>query len=183
MVYPNAVLHFGLSDRTEINSEISLVTAKDKSVTPTKYSTGIEPVAFGINYLLLKDTDKRPSIMLSAQLAIPFLATHNYSADHFAPVLQVNIQQAIKQQATAGLSAGMFWDGFSTSPTYTYNAQASYTFLKKWQFTGECFGFVSQEPPQNNLDASIDYVISDYVQFGFTAGMGISAAAHKTIWR
>ena len=30
MVYPNAVLHFSLSDRTEINSEISLVTAKDK---------------------------------------------------------------------------------------------------------------------------------------------------------
>lgn len=178
-VYPNIVLHYGLSDRTEINTEINLVTANDKSVTPAKNTTGIEPIAFGINYLLLRDTEKRPSIMLSAQVGIPFMATTNYSADHLAPTLQVNVQQPIRSKTVLGLSTGLFWDGFSTSPSFTYNAEASYTFIKKWVVMGECFGFVNHEPPQNNLDASFIYAMKDFVQFGFTAGMGISAAAHK----
>lgn len=178
-VYPNVVVHYGLSDRTEINTEINLVTAKDKSVSPSKIETGIEPVAFGVNYLLLRDTEKKPSVMLSAQLGIPFLVTKNYSADHLAPTLQINVQQPVRRKTVIGLSAGLFWDGFSAQPSFTYNAEASYTLIKKWVVTGECFGFVNHEPPQNNLDASLTYAMKDFVEFGFTAGMGISAAAHK----
>lgn len=46
-------------------------------------------------------------------------------------------------------------------------------------FAGECFGFINHEPPQNNLDASLAYLVNDYTQFGFTAGFGISSLAHK----
>lgn len=179
-VYPNLVLHYALSDRTEINTEMNLVTAKIKTAVAQKNTTGIEPVSVGANYLLVRDTEKSPSVMLSAQLAFPFLATKSFTADHLAPSMQVNAQQALlHQQAAIGLSSGLFWDGFSTTPSFIYNANFSYTFIKKWMITTECFGFINQEPPQNNLDASLAYIINDYVQFGFTAGMGISAAAHK----
>lgn len=43
--------------------------------------------------------------------------------------------------------------------------------------TAECFGFINHSLPQNNIDASLAYVVNDLVQFGITAGAGISTAA------
>ena len=67
----------------------------------------------------------------------------------------------------------------SYSEQKTYNADTSYSVKDKWMFTAECFGFVNYDIPQNNLDASLAYVINDLIQFGITAGTGISSAAPK----
>jgi len=179
-VYPNVVVHYGISDRFEVNTEMSIVTAIDKSVSPQQNTTGIEPVLIGANYQLIRDTGYIPSVIIATQLAIPFLATKNFYADHLAPVVQVNIQESIHDKFTFGLNNGIMWDGFSPTPQFIYDASASYTLTKKWMFTTECFGFIGDEPPQNNLDASMAYVLNDYVQFGFTGGFGISSAAHKS---
>ena len=97
IVYPNLVLHYALSDRMEVNTEMTLITAMDNSYSEQK----------------------------------------------------------------------------------TYNADTSYSVKDKWMFTAECFGFVNYDIPQNNLDASLAYVINDLIQFGITAGRGISSAAPK----
>lgn len=180
IIYPNLVLHYGLGDRLEINTEMSFVTAIDQSVTPTKNATGIEPVLIGANYQLVEDTGYIPSIIIATQLALPFLATKNFRADHFAPITQLSIQQSLHDKFQLGLTSGIMWDGFSTTPQFIYNMNTSYTLVKKWMFTVECFGFIDKDPPQNNLDASIAYIINDYTQFGFTGGFGISSAAHKS---
>ena len=177
-VYPNLELHYALSDRMEVNTEMSWVTTADKSNSPQKNTTGLEPVLIGANYQLLRDTYNSPSIIVSAQFAIPFLAAKEFTIDHLAPVVQVDIQEVIHKNWIVGLSDGLLWDGFSTSPNFIYNATTSYSF-KKWMVTAECFGFINHNLPQNSLDASLDYVINDLIQFGVTAGAGISSAAPK----
>jgi len=179
IVSPNLELHYALSDRLEVNAETSLITTMVKSSSPQKNTTGIEPVLIGANYQVLKDTYNSPSIIISAQLAIPFLATKEFTADHLAPVVSVDLQEAVHQKWLFGLSAGLIWDGFSTSPSFIYNGNTSYSFAKKWMLTAECFGFINHNLPQNNLDASLAYVISDLIQLAFTAGAGISSAASK----
>lgn len=180
LVYPNLILHYALSDRMEINTEMNLVTVNSKAPGAQKKATGIEPVFVGVNYLLVRDTDTRPAVMLTAQLALPFLASASFKADHLGPALQVNAQQSLwHRQGAVGLSSGLFWDGFTTTPTFTYNANFSYLFLKKWMVTAESFGFVNQDLPQHNLDASLAYQLNNYTQFGMTVGFGISSAAHK----
>ena len=179
-VYPNLVLHYGLSNRLEVNTEMSVTTAIDKSFTPQKNTTGIEPVLIGANYQIVEDTGNIPSVIISTQLAIPFLATKNFHADHLAPTVQVSVQEPVHDKLVFGLTNGIMWDGFSPTPQFIYNANTSYTLIKKWMFTVECFGFIDKEPPQNNLDASVAYIINDYTQFGFTGGLGISSAAHKS---
>jgi len=158
---------------------MSLISTQDKSYSPQKNTAGIEPVLIGANYQLLRDTYNSPSVIIFAQCAIPFLATKDFTINHLAPVVQIDFQEAVHKKWIFGLSNGLQWDGFSTSPSFIYNANTSYSFTKKWTVTVECFGFIGNNLPQNNLDASVDYVINDLVQFGITAGAGISSAAPK----
>ena len=58
-VYPNLVMRYGINKQFEINAEVSLLTARDKSLQK-KNTSGIEPVAIGANYLLLSETARRP---------------------------------------------------------------------------------------------------------------------------
>src|SRR6185436_8029379 len=74
IVYPNLILHYALSDRFEVNTEMSLISTQDKSYSPQKNTAGIEPVLIGANYQLLRDTYNSPLVIFFAQCAIPFLA-------------------------------------------------------------------------------------------------------------
>lgn len=176
VVYPNLELHYAVTDRLEVNTEMSLISIKDHSYLAKKNTTGIEPVLIGVNYQLLRDTYNSPSVILSGQLAIPQLSSKAFTINYLAPVIQVDIQEALHQWIF-GVSSGLQWDGYSTSPGYTFNVNTSYTFKKKWMVTAECFGFINHSQPQNSIDASLAYVVNDLVQFGITAGAGISAAA------
>ena len=71
-MYPNVVVHYGISNRLEVNTEMSIVTAIDKSVSPQQNTTGIEPVLIGSNYQLVHDTGYIPSVIIATQLGIPF---------------------------------------------------------------------------------------------------------------
>jgi hypothetical protein len=179
IVYPNLVLHYALSDRMEVNTEISLITTNNDSYLQQKSSTGIEPVLIGANYQVLRDTYNTPSITISGQLALPFLATKKFTVNYLAPTLQADIQEELQQKWIFSISGGLLWDGFSTSPSLIYNASTSYMVKKKWMVTAECFGFISHNLPQNSFDGSIAYVFNNLVQFGISAGTGISAAASK----
>ena len=83
VVYPNLELHYALSDRLEVNAETSLITTMDRSNLSQKNTTGIEPVLIGANYQVLRDTHNSPSVIISAQLAIPFLATKELGISKF----------------------------------------------------------------------------------------------------
>ncbi|MDI3320903.1 transporter [Pinibacter soli] len=179
IIYPNLILHYALSDRLEVNTEMSLITAKNKSYSSKQNTTGIEPVLVGANYQVLRDNDNSPSVIVSAQLAIPFLSTKEFTINYFSPVLQISLQEALYEKWIFGLSGGLLWDGYSTSPNFTYNASTSYYYKKRWMVTAECFGFINDDMVQNNLDASLAYTINDLVQFGITAGTGISHFAPK----
>ena len=176
-VYPNLVMRYGINKQFEINAEVSLLTARDKS-SQKKNTTGIEPVAIGANYLLLSETAKRPAIIFSGQFAVPFLATKSFTATYWAPALELIVEKAVSQQVILAASGGAFWDGFSTQASFIYNGNISYNLTKKWALTSEWFGFINGTP-QHNTDLSITYTLNKSVQFGATAGAGLSAAAHK----
>lgn len=177
-LYPNLAVRYGINQRLEINAEINVITATDNTAL-IKSSTGTEPVLLGANYLLMGEGKNRPAVILSAQLAVAFLATKNFTANYVAPLVQVDIQKPVSAKWTLGLSSGAFWDGFNPTASFIYNATASYVFTKKWMATTEWFGFINGSPPQHNTDISLTYTFNKNVQLGLTAGTGISTTAHK----
>jgi hypothetical protein len=178
-VYPNLVLHYGISKRTEINAELSFIAVNDRiSGMPVK-TRGFEPLSAGASYLLVKESKNIPAVIFSAQLAIPTIAGKNFTAAYWAPLLQVNIQKPVKQELVLGLSTGVFWDGFSTAASFIYNFNGAWDFSKHWKATAEIFGFVNNDPPQHNADAGLAYVVNKQFEFGLTAGTGLSEAAHQ----
>jgi hypothetical protein len=179
--YPNMVFHYGISKRMEVNSEATLLTAIDKTQAVRKNTSGIEPIGFGMNYLLVKESPLHPAVIGSLQLAIPFLATRNFVASHLAPIMQLNIRQPFSKKLTIGIAPGFFWDGFSTNPSYLYNLDTDYNPSDNWQISPEIFGFISNNSaPQHNIDLEVDHKFSDKIQFGIIIGKGLSPAAHKS---
>ena len=178
-VYPNLSIRYGISKNVEVDAEVNLITAKDKTAQPQN-TTGIEPVMLGVNYLLLSESKSQPAIIISAQFAFPFLATKNLRANYLAPLLQANFQKPVNKKLALGVSGGAFWDGFVTTASFIYNANATYTFSKKWMAVSEWFGFINGGLSQHNTDLSITYSFNKNVQLGITGGIGISNAAHKS---
>jgi len=177
MVYPNLLLRYGISKKLEVNAEMNLVTATDKTAA-VKHTSGMEPIAIGINYLLVGEKKNEPAVIFSTQLAIPFLADKNFKANYWAPSFQLNLQQPLNKWL-ASLSAGAFWDGFNPSASFVYNANVTYNQNQRWAFITELFGFMNGSYPQHSADVSVVYNINKRIQFGCTAGTGISSAAHK----
>ncbi|MBL0183231.1 MAG: transporter [Chitinophagaceae bacterium] len=177
-VYPNLTLRYGISKQLEVNAEMNFITATDRSAQP-KNTTGTEPVMIGANWLLLSETKKRPAVIFSAQIAIPFLAGKNFTAKYWAPLLQVNLEKPFGQKFIVGAGSGVFWDGFLPDPSFIYNVSGTYNAGKKIALAAEFSGFINGSPPQHNADLSITYTVNKQVQLGATAGTGISPAAHK----
>jgi hypothetical protein len=177
-VYPNLVLRYGISKQFEVNAEVNFITAHDETAAQKNVS-GVEPVSLGANLLLLSETKQLPAVIFSGQLALPFMASKNFTANYAAPSLQMIIEKALSQKLIIALSGGSFWDGFSPKATFIYNTTASYSLSTKWVLTSEWFGFINGGPPQHNTDISVSYSPSKSLQFGITSGVGISPAAHK----
>ena len=110
IVYPNLVLHYALSHRMEVNTEMTLITAMDNSYSAQKNTTGIEPVLIGANYQVLRDTYNSPSVIVSGQLSIPFLSTKEFTINYLAPAVQIDIQEALQKKWIFGLSSGLQWN-------------------------------------------------------------------------
>lgn len=110
---------------------------------------------------------------------MPFLATKNFTANYWVPALELIVEKAMSQRVILAASSGVFWDGFSTHPSFIYNGNVSYSLTKKWMLTAEWFGFIKGTALQQNTDLSINYILNKSVQFGATVGVGLSAAAHK----
>ncbi|MBX9784989.1 MAG: transporter [Chitinophagaceae bacterium] len=177
-VYPNLAIRYGISKRLEINTELSFLSATGKT-SFKQTATGFEPVMPGINYLLLDETANAPAIILTAQAALPFLASKNFTASYLAPTLQANFQKTIKKWGL-GISAGAFWDGFNPKASFIYNATVAYNCTDKWVVSSELFGFINSGTPQHNMDINLAYQKSKYFQLRCTGGIGLSSAAHKS---
>ena len=132
----------------------------------------------GINYLILKDSGSRPSIIFSGQVAIPWLSGAAYSAEYYAPTLELIVQQQTGSKNIVGISGGLFWDGFSRAADLVYNLNDTYQFTPKWSATVELFGYLGHNRPLNYADAGLSYTINKRVQFGCLAGFGLSSAAY-----
>jgi hypothetical protein len=179
-VYPNLSLRYGITDKWEVNTEFSLLSAWDRSVAPQSHISGLEPVSFGVNYQVLEEGPRRPSLILSAQLAIPYFATSHFTADRYAPMLELVANMPVRKDHVIGISAGLFWDGFSAHPSFIYNANYTYHLNGKWDIGGEIFGFVNNGPDQHYVDLSATYNLTKSMAFGVTVGTGLTPTSHKS---
>jgi hypothetical protein len=179
-VYPNLMVRYGFTDRLELNLEFTPLTTTIKLPSKTNYISGIEPVLIGMRYALADETKFFPEVALSLQVAPPWMATKNYKADLWAPLLQCTMQKDLNNKISLSASGGIFYDGFSTKPNWLYTLSPNYNFSKKISVAADMFGFAASHAlPLNNLDLSLTWQVNHSLMLGVTAGTGISSAAHQ----
>ena len=179
-VWPNTAIRYGLTDRLEVNAEFSPISAWDRSVSPSTNFTGVEPVSFGFNYQVSTESKDRPSLVLSAQLAIPYFATTHFTADRYAPMAEIIANLPLHKHHVIGLSSGVFWDGFSPDPSFIYNANYTCHLTDKWDLGAAVFGFMNGGPSQHNIDLNAAYNFTPDIQLGATGGIGLTPTSHRS---
>ncbi len=177
-VYPNMVVRYGLSNRINVSTEFNLITTHLKLPDTSAHTNGIEPVLFGVNYLLKSTNDGKSSLIGEAQIAFPNLASKDYAAKHIAPTIQLSGTRSIGKRSQLILTGGFFWDGFSTTPSAIYNVLHSFDMTSKWSVSTSLFGFIGKSAPLHNFDLSLAYTANDNFQVGVTGGLGLNASAH-----
>jgi hypothetical protein len=177
-VYPNFVLRYGLTDKIDVSTEFNLITTHLKLPDSSIHTNGIEPVLFGVNYLVWSSKDGKSALIGEAQLAFPSLASKDYTAKHIAPTVQLSCTRSLGKRSQLILTGGVFWDGFSTTPSAIYNSTYSFDISPKWNLSTSLFGFIGNSAPLHNLDLSLSYAPHDHFQVGVTGGLGLNASAH-----
>lgn len=177
-VHPNLVLRYGLRQGTDLSIEINSVTTRESGSQSVKYTPGIEPLLLGVDHVFLKETEHGPSLVGSLQLALPFAASNSYKASHLGPNIQLSAGRTFRHADVASVTGGLFWDGFSSLPIYTYGFDYVLQF-NKLAASGSWFGFLGSGPSQHYLDVSLYWQPADLIQFGLTGGIGLNRAAHR----
>lgn len=179
--YPNLVTRYGLTERIELNLEITPITTTLKLPSKTSYISGFEPVMSGVRYAAVYETKYAPEIALSLQVAPPWMATKNYTADLWASLILCTLQKDLNSKITLALSGGIYYDGFSKKPNWLYNISPEYNISKEVSIGAEIFGFASDgNLPLNNADLIFGWQVNKLVMLGVTAGIGTSTAAHQS---
>lgn len=177
-IHPNLVLRYGLRQGTDISIEMNALTARQTGYSGTKNVTGIEPLFLGLDHVILKETDHRPSLVGSMQLSFPFAASVSYQATHLGPNVQLSAGRTIRKADVVSMSTGLFWDGYSTTPIYTYGFDYLLHF-GHCAASGSLFGFLGSGPPYHNFDVSMYWQPTDLFQLGVTTGFGLNHESHK----
>lgn len=177
-VHPNIVLRYGWKKNTDLSMELNSLTTRQLSYAGKKNTTGIEPVLLGVDHVFMTETERRPSIVGGLQLALPFVATASYKATHLGANAQLSVGRTVRQSDVVTLSGGLFWDGFTSAPIYTYGLDYLLQF-GKYAASTSWFGFIGSGLPQHNLDLSLIWQPNDRFQLGLTGGLGLNSAAHK----
>ncbi|SFP82496.1 transporter [Parafilimonas terrae] len=178
LVYPTALLKYGLTQNFELRLEGNLITEYKQLIPQPKTTSGLEPLQIGFKTALFEGKSIIPKTSLITHFALPFLATKEFKAQHIAPSFVLVMDNDITKTTDIGYNFGAAWDGFSTTPEWGYTISFGFDITKKFSGYTEAFGlFKKDEPAKHSIDGGLCYYVSNDVKLDTYAGFGVSKHA------
>lgn len=177
---PTLLSKYGITNKIECRLITTglLTTEKNPGTAKTENIFGLEPVEIGTKISLWEERKWIPKTSVIMHLGIPGLASKNYKAKHLAPSLVMTLQNSLTKNIALGYNLGVNWDGFSTTPNWTYTLAPGFNIGQKWYSYIEIFGSVAaHEQPEHSLDAGLAYFPDNNLKIDISAGKGISSSS------
>ena len=173
-VLPTALIKYGINDKLELR----LITEIEQQKFVNKKSTGLNPITIGFKTKLVEEKNILPMISFIGHLSLPFAATKEYKADHFAPAFRFTFQHTLSTKFSLAYNLGAEWDGFTAAPTFLYTLTTGFSASGKIGTFLELYGFAAQHyRADHRLDAGITYLINNDIMLDVSTGTGISPNA------
>ncbi len=178
LVHPTALLKYGLAKNFELRCEGNFITEYKQLIPQPKTTTGFEPLQVGLKAALFEGKNIIPKASLITHIALPFLATKKFEAQHIAPSFMLVMDNDITNTMDIGYNFGAVWDGFSITPEWIYTMSFGFDIGKKLSGYMEAFGsFQKNEPAKHSIDGGLCYYIGNDVKLDVYAGSGVSRHA------
>jgi hypothetical protein len=178
IMHPEAVLKYGLFNRTEMRITIPLASQVNEHLHISE--SGLQPVHVGFKTLLTKGHNALPQTALTTEVGIPGWASNHFKADRYFPLIRLNMQNEITEKFSLVYNVGAEWEGDSEGATWLYTFSPQLQLGDKWEVFVETFANLHHhEKPEHSVDAGFGYYLANDVKWDVSAGVGLSSAASK----
>ncbi len=116
---PTLLTRFGVNKKFELR-----LLTQVKAIGSNSF--GVPPVSIGIKSSLVDEKKWVPNISFIGHIALPVLATENFSTSYLAPHFRFVMQHTLSKRMALGYSVGMLWDGFQPEGNVVYSLYSSY---------------------------------------------------------
>jgi hypothetical protein len=178
LIHPTGLLKYGLAQKFELRFEENFITEYKQLIPQSKTTTGLEPLQVGFKAALFEGKNIIPKTSLITHIALPFLATKAFKAQHVAPSFVLLMDNDITDALSIGYNFGAEWDGFSTTPEWIYTFAFGFDMGKNFEGYIETFGsFKENEPAKHSIDGGLSYYVNNDLKLDTYAGFGVSKHA------
>jgi hypothetical protein len=167
---------FGLSEKFELRMEASF----DKWKGNVNVNLGLQPLELGFKANLFDEKEWVPKTSIIAHVAMPKMASKNYTSNYYAPNFRFTMQHTLNHKTSLSYNLGGEWSTDDKSFTPLYTLASGYDFNDKWYGYIELFGFFSKGTvAEHSFDGGLAYLVNDNLQLDISAGIGITKTAPK----
>lgn len=172
IIYPVALLKYGITNRLEFRFETAYVTRYEHLVPNPKTVSGLEPIEIGAKIGLLEEKGWLPKTSLIAHFALPFAGSKELSPLLSAPAFRFTMQHNLTENIGLNYNLGAEWNGYDGKPAWLYTLAPSFNIGERWYAYIEAFGFYKDKQLEQNFDGGLGYFISNNAKLDLSAGIG-----------
>lgn len=174
MIYPAALLKYGLANIAELRLEIENTTERVQSEHGTMHQTGIKPIAFGMKLKISEERKSIPKTSVIIMASIPMLASKNFQDKYPSPEIRFTMQHSLTDKISLGYNLGGLCRGEDFTPVGLYTLTTDFELTKQLHSYIEVYGFIPyRDKQEHHLDGGFTYIVANNVMFDIEAGFDL----------
>ncbi len=179
----NNILRLGLSERFEISSIIDY-SDDEIAATSTRARQGLSGISqfqFGFRYVLNEASPEEwfPAVGLQTRFRFESVGG-DYRRNELAPIFILATSKGITDQISLSVNAGMAYDGFTPTPTYSYVVGLSQSLNSRWGTLYEAYGQDNAGQKTNYLGLGLSYLMTSNFQWDGYISTGNNMGIRET---
>jgi len=174
---PNLMIKYGVIDRIEIKLFLDVLITKLETSGSEIKESGLAPIRLATKVFLIEGEGWIPAASLTGILSLPNTGDNAFQHNDLNPSIRLQMENSIIDNLSLNYSIGGDWfDNSNSQGVYTIVFGSS--FSDKLGGWAELYGTFSNDASDTfATDFGIAYLLSDYLQFDTSLGIGLNDAA------
>jgi hypothetical protein len=175
IVYPSALLKYGLDDVAELRFELENATVRTMEGGRATYHTGVSPVSIGAKLKICDERKHRPQASVIIMTSIPILASKGLQENYPSPEIRFTMQHTFwDKKVYLAYNFGGLCRGSDFKPVGLYTLTSGISLNKDFGCFAEFYGFVTwREKQDHRFDGGFTYTPVNNIMLDITAGLSM----------
>ena len=174
---PNLMIKYGVIDRVEVKLFLDVLSTKFEIAGSEFKDSGLAPIRLATKVFLMEGEGWMPAASITGILSLPNTGNNAFQHNDLNPSIRLQMENSLSDNLSLNYSLGGDWfDNNDSQGVYTIVLGSS--FSDKLGGWAELYGTFSNDFADTfATDFGIAYLLSDYLQFDTSLGIGLNDAA------